>query len=47
MADFDAEALCEKTGAKNYQELMDIIKEKFKTRTALSDIQGWVASLGL
>lgn len=46
-ADFDAEALCEKTGAKNYQELMDIIKEKFKARTALSDIRGWVAGLGL
>lgn len=46
-SDFDAEALCEKTGAKNYQELADIIKEKFKTRTALSDIQTWVTSLGL
>lgn len=46
-ADFDAEALCEKTGARNYQELMDIIKEKFKARTALADIRSWVASLGL
>lgn len=46
-SEFDAEALCEKTGAKNYQELMDIIKEKFNLHTALSDIRSWVASLGL